>query len=366
MKAGTSSSLRLGPALISIFAFLAGIAAPAQPTSSARVQGVSAIEITVSDMDRAVDFYSRVLSFRKISDLEISGEAFEHLEGVFGLRVHVARMQLGQEQIELEEFLVPRGAPIPADSRSNDRWFQHIAIIVSDMDSAFSWLRHNKVQFASSGPQVLPAWNKNAAGIRAFYFKDPDDHPLEILQFPPDKGDPKWHRDPGHMFLGIDHSAIVVADTDVSLRFYCNLLGMRVVGESENYGTEQEHLNNVFGARLRITALRASSGPGIELLEYLAPRDGRPFLAKEAANDLVRRETEIVSDDLPYIFKSLSAAHATLISPSVVSLSPELGYTQAVEVRDPDGHVIRIHNGVSAANVKAAIGNRTAQKETLQ
>ena len=44
---------------------------------------------------------------------------------------------------------------------------------------------------------------------------------------------------------------------------------MRVAGESENYGPEQERLNNVFGAHLRITALRAASGPGIELLEYL-------------------------------------------------------------------------------------------------
>jgi catechol 2,3-dioxygenase-like lactoylglutathione lyase family enzyme len=352
--------------LIFVLALLAGGGLAGQSSTSARVQGVSAIEITVADMDRAVDFYSRVLSFRKVSDVEVSGEPFEHLEGVFGLRVRVVRMQLGQEQIELEEFLVPKGAPIPTDSRSNDRWFQHIAIIVSDMDSAFAWLRQNKVQFASSGPQVLPEWNKNAAGIRAFYFKDPDGHPLEILQFPPDKGDPKWRLSGSHLFLGIDHTAIVVADTDASLRFYRDVLGMRVVGESENYGTEQEHLNNVFGARLRITALRASSGPGIELLEYLAPRDGRPFLANEAANDVVRRATEIFSGDLASTFTSLAAAHATFISPGLVDLSPELGYTQAVELRDPDGHVIRIHNRVSAASAKPAIITQTAEKETVQ
>jgi hypothetical protein len=44
---------------------------------------------------------------------------------------------------------------------------------------------------------------------------------------------------------------------------------MRIAGESENYGPAQEHLNNVFGARLRITALRAFARPGVELLEYL-------------------------------------------------------------------------------------------------
>src|SRR5437867_5392198 len=151
------------------------------------VQGVDAIGITVSDMDRAVDFYSKVLTFEKVSDTEVAGENYEHLEGVFGLRMRVVRMRLGDEFIELAEYLVPKGRPIPIDSRSNDRWFQHIAIIVSDMDKAYAQLRQAKVEHASSGPQRLPDWNKNAVGISAFYFKDPDEHPIEILQFPPDR-----------------------------------------------------------------------------------------------------------------------------------------------------------------------------------
>jgi len=58
------------------------------------VQGVDAIGITVSDMDRAVDFYSKVLTFEKLSDTEVAGENYEHLEGVFGLRMRVVRMSL--------------------------------------------------------------------------------------------------------------------------------------------------------------------------------------------------------------------------------------------------------------------------------
>ena len=66
------------------------------------------------------------------------------------------------------------------------------------------------------------------------------------------------------LFLGIDHTAIVVGNTEASLKFYRDALGLQIAGTSENYGTEQEHLNNVFGARLRITSLRAGSGgPGI-------------------------------------------------------------------------------------------------------
>src|SRR5207237_8860382 len=164
------------------------------------------------------------------------------------------------------EYLAPRGRTIPEDARSNDRSFQHAALVVSDMDAAYARRRAAKVEHASSSPQRLPDWNANAGGIRAFYFKDPDRHVLEVLQFPRGKGDARWHRSDA-LFLGIDHTAIVVGDTETSLRFYRDALGMRVAGASENWGTEQEHLNAVFGAHLRITTLRAPSGPGIELLE---------------------------------------------------------------------------------------------------
>jgi catechol 2,3-dioxygenase-like lactoylglutathione lyase family enzyme len=157
------------------------------------VNGVDAIGLTVSDLDRSVEFYSTVLQFQKVSETEVDGDSYEHLTGVFGLRARIARMRLGGESIELTEFLAPRGRPAPVDARSNDRWFQHVAIIVSDMDRAYQWLREHKVQHASPGPQLLPAWNRNAGGIRAFYFRDPDGHPLEVLSFPQDKGNAKWH-----------------------------------------------------------------------------------------------------------------------------------------------------------------------------
>ena len=78
----------------------------------------------------------------------------------------------------------------------------------------------------------------------------------------------------------------MVLSTQTSLKFYRDLLGLKLVGESMNSGTEQEHLNNVAGARLRISGLRAATGPGIEFLEYLTPRDGRPAPKDTRANDL--------------------------------------------------------------------------------
>lgn len=311
------------------------------PKTVPLVEQVGAIGMTVSDMDASIDFYARVLSFEKVSDVEVTGEDYERLQGVFGLRMRVVRMRLGGEFLELTEYLTPKGRPVPVDSRSNDRWFQHIAIITSDMDKAYALLRQNKVEHASTGPQRLPDWNKNAGGIRAFYFRDPDKHWLEILQFPGGKGDAKWQRK-DRLFLGIDHTAIVVGNTEASLKFYRDVLGLQVAGTSENYGTEQEHLNNVFGARLRITSLRAGSGgPGIEFLEYLAPRDGRPFPSDERANDLFHWQTTLMIGAVDIAAQSLIQKKYLFVSPGVIALSePQLGFSKGVLVRDPDGHVM--------------------------
>jgi catechol 2,3-dioxygenase-like lactoylglutathione lyase family enzyme len=312
------------------------------PVTSATVTAVESVGMTVSDMERALQFYVDVLQFRPLSDVEVVGQAFEHLQGVFGVRMRVVRLSLGDEVIELTEYLAPRGRPIPSDARSNDRSFQHIAIIVRDMDEEYAWLRQHRVQHASTGPQTIPEWNVGAAGIRAFYFRDPDGHTLEVLSFPPDKGAMKWqHKD--RLFLGIDHTAIVVEDTDASLQFYRDLLGMEVAGASENYGTEQEHLNNVFGARLRITSLKAAAGPAIELLEYLTPRDGRPYPADLRANDIAHWQTRLTTTNAEAAVGRLRGAGVPFVSPGLIGLpADELGFRRGALVRDPDGHAMQL------------------------
>ena len=344
MKAHPSSLIKRLALALWLAAFLPSPAllSAQQPSARAFVEAVESVGFTVADMDRSVDFFTRVLTFQKVSDVEVAGEEFERLQSIFGLRMRIVRLTLGEDTIELTEYLAPKGRPFPADSRGNDRWFQHIAIIVSDMDRAYQVLRENKVAHASTGPQTLPEWNKNAAGIKAFYFRDPDGHYLEILQFPPEKGDPKWQRK-DRLFLGIDHTAIVVGDTETSLKFYRDVLGFEVIGGSENYGTEQEHLNNVFGARLRITTLRTAAGPAIEFLEYLSPRDGRPYPPDARSNDLVHWQTRLVARDAAAAAERLRQGKAAFISPGLVRLTTEdLPFTQGVLIRDPDGHALAL------------------------
>jgi catechol 2,3-dioxygenase-like lactoylglutathione lyase family enzyme len=317
MKAHRSEGLKQPPALL-IALLVACVFATTQDVARAdgppAVRAVSRVGFTVDDMDRSIDFYTSVLNFKKTSDRELLGNDIERLFGVFGARLRVVHLQLGDETLELTEYLAAeqRGRPVPRDSRSNDRWFQHIAIVTCDIDRAYGQLCAHHVHHASTAPQRLPDWNKNAAGIRAFYFRDPDDHVLEVIQFPPGKGDPRWQTKPG-LFQGIDHTAIVVGDTEQSLAYYRDALGLKIVGGSENYGTEQAHLNNVYDAHLRITTLATpGGGPKIELLEYLSPRDGRPYPPDARPNDIFHWQTTLASDDV----------------------------TLSRLIRDPDGHAL--------------------------
>ncbi len=343
------AGMKLGKAIFSLwFLVFLGLWVPmafAQQQVGGRVKAVASIGMTVSDMDRSVEFYSEALSFKKLSDVELEGAEYEQLMGVFGLRIRVVRMQLGDQFIELIQYIAPSdGKPIPIDSHSNDLWFQHFAIVVSDMDKAYEHMRKYKIRQISTSPQTLPESNKPAAGIRAFKFKDPDGHPLELLWFPAGKGDPRWHRPTEELFMGIDHTAIGVNNVEASLKFYRDLLGMNVVGGSLNIGTEQEHLDNVFGARVRVVALRPPiQPPGIEFLKYEKPSAGRPIALDVRANDLMHWQTTLIVEDVEAVAQRLRENSIRFVSDRVRTLPDDkLGFKKGVIVFDPDGHAIEL------------------------
>lgn len=308
----------------------------------AQVTRVESIGITVKDMERSLHFYTEVLGFKKVSDKEYIGETYEKLQGVFGLRIRVARLQMGDEYIELTDYLTAGGRSIPEDAKSNDLFFQHIAIVVSDMEKAYRQLRKYHVEHVSTSPQTLPSTIPAAEGIKAFYFHDPDNHNLELIWFPKGKGLAKWQQPTGKLFLGIDHTAIGVSSTEASHIFYEQLLGIGRKGDSWNKGTEQEHLNNVEGASLHITGYRVNGGPGIEFLQYINPGPGKPFPAGSRSDDIWHWQTTLLVEDAVSLFKKLQAAGSSFISRELVHHLENRTQTLSFIVRDPDGHALLI------------------------
>ena len=278
-----------------------------QPPETPRVD---AVEIVVRDLPAEKRFYEQALHFSDEGERSVTAGESE-------------RLTLGDQHVDLITY-DRSGRSISVAAKSNDRDFQHVAIIVSDMNRAWAWVRRFPIRVVSRKPQVLPTWNPNAGGIAAVYFRDPEGHPLELLHFPPDKGAAQWHAT-SPLFLGIDHTAISVTNSAASTRFY-EALGLTVKGHSNNYGIEQARLSGVTGAHVAITAVRLQSAPGVEFLQYLNPIVSQPP-ERAAVDDLVATRTLIVTPKTALL---------------CASLQPVARTNGSCIVRDPDGHLVEL------------------------
>lgn len=306
-------------------------------TKNIQVQNIRAISSTVSNIERSQRFYTQALSFKLVSDLTFEGNYYSELAAIEPTKIRIVTLQLGDEVIELMQYLDVSGKSIPQDSQSNDLWFQHLAVVVSDIDRAYDHLKSFAIEPISGGLQTLPN------GIRAFKFKDPDGHDLEIIWFPPKLSKVKWQQNTEEIFLGIDHSAISIASTEQSLEFYRDLLGMEVEESNINSGKIQAQLDGLSEAKVRVTATRPKQkGLGIELLDYIVPGTGRPFPDDWQSYDIATMQVQLVVDDIKSAVNTLRKNGVKFISPKIVNFPDSYPYRQGCAVKDPNGHVMML------------------------
>lgn len=299
-----------------------------------RVLRLLRISRTVADLGRASAFYRDALDFHVTGASAFDGSAWVELMGVHGTRAASMTMRLGAQEVELVAF-DPPGKPYPHASDSADLWFQHIAIVVSDMDAAYKQLRRHPFRpITVGGPQQLPP---GSGSVIAYKFRDQDGHPLELIQFPAGSGNAAWQQK-GAVFLGIDHSAIDVGDLEQSIDFYTGALGFDVASRTVNSGPVQQHLD---GAREDVVAVVAlqpvtPGAPHVELLAYRKP-PGRPISLDARSDDIFADRLVLQVGNLARLTALLRARNVEFVSPRVVALSP---CQQAVLIRDPTGHLL--------------------------
>ena len=260
-----------------------------QPT----IARIASFTLNVRDLDRAIDFYMRALSFGLQTRTDTS-----------------AILTLGAERLELVER--PYAAAYPSPRAANDPWFQHFAIAVADMDAAYAQLAGLSPEpITRGGPQLLPP---STGSVTAFKFRDPDGHPLELSYVPSSRGRTGASAS-NAVFLGIDHSALAVGDLEASIQFYTDL-GFHIGDRLLNRGPEQSRLDGLEEACLDIvTMLTPEAGPHLELLHY---RDPPPPPART-----------IGSDDI-------AATHTIMVMTSGSKLDTASRHS------DPDGHWLNL------------------------
>jgi catechol 2,3-dioxygenase-like lactoylglutathione lyase family enzyme len=296
---------------------------------------IARISLTTANADELADFYETALGCERTRVDTLSGERFARLVGIEGARARAVVLNMGRQEVELIAFAQP-GKPYPFERASNDPWFQHMAIVVTDMRDAYFRLSKSlgwsPITFPA--PQRLPA---ASGGAIAFKFRDPEGHPLELLEFPPGDVPSVWRApDRAASSIGIDHSAIAIADTGRSVDFY-ELLGFAVGSRSHNAGIEQARLDGLVKPIVEVTALDLpmADPPHLELLQYHSPRS-QPKM-KLDSNDVAAARLVLQVDDLPRLARRLIAAGGEITLRGDVAPA---GSFSAASVSDPDGHAI--------------------------
>ncbi|MGH6670925.1 MAG: VOC family protein [Xanthobacteraceae bacterium] len=296
------------------------------------VDGLSRIVLICRDAGRLCEFYRRALGFTPIDDAPKADPDFAALIGLASGRASTLMMALGGQRVALVQ-VAPPGRPYPDHVAGYDLAFQHFAIVVFDMNSAFAALQRldGWTAISTGGPQTLP---DSSGGVAAFKFRDPEGHPLELLAFPPDKRPVRWAGQPGDTCQGIDHSAISVADTAKSIAFY-DRLGLRRFAGSHNAGAEQQRLDGLADAVVEVTALSPPMHrtPHVELLCYRGYCDRRKTISDPA---------EIAATQL--VFAVVREAFDGLVecNGEAICSGPVISQTGSSRVllRDPDGHLL--------------------------
>ncbi len=268
---------------------------PSEAAAAARhLSAIAGFRLVTADLPCLSGFYQDVLGFATDGPEETISRDEIRLLGLHGSGRRQA-LRLGAQSLAIEQF-DPPGRSYPVNGNAASLSFQHLALVVIDMAAAYQRVRET-VAISTCGPQHLPA---SSGGVHAYKFRDPDGHPLELLQFPDGFRPQAWRGKlaiAGQIGLGIDHSAISVADVNASAAFYGSL-GLEPGERTLNQGPTQQCLDNLLDVRVTVAPMQAAKGtPHLELLGYHTPRGaaGRALQANDvAATRIVWRGTRAV------------------------------------------------------------------------
>ncbi len=303
---------------------------------------IDRITLIVSDLEQAEDDYATLgCGFER-------RDAIEHsLTRVLGIPEASGRrslLRLGRQRVELLEFTDSMGRPYPCDSTSTDIWFQHLAIVVTEMTAAHQRVMANPRfrPISRAGPVRLPA---ESGGVTAFKFRDHDGHPLELIAFPEGRGASEWHHaDSTGPFLGIDHTAIGISDSRISTRFFSSVFGFSAGPSTENRGPEQAELDDVDGAQVSVTQLaKELPAPRMELLQYHAGKR-LPIPRDTASNDIAATHSVVQVASLDAAADALARCGRPLSSGDLMTLHGDI---PAALVSGPDGHRFLVEERVA-------------------
>jgi len=135
--------------------------------------------LTVSNLERSVDFYVRILGCTLIMAQEKTGGYLAEIVGYPGASVKMAHLSdpAGHHVIELFEYIVPEMVEAELEPRRIGN--AHLCFMVSDLDAVYDVIKDEGITFISGPVEVDTGANAGGAGL---YLRDPDGITMELFQ----------------------------------------------------------------------------------------------------------------------------------------------------------------------------------------
>ncbi|MFT4883036.1 MAG: catechol 2,3-dioxygenase-like lactoylglutathione lyase family enzyme [Natronomonas sp.] len=130
------------------------------------------IGITVSDLDRMLEFYHETLGLPVLDQFQVSGEAFATVTDIEDANGSFVHLDAGDVRLELVEY-----EPVGEDHTRpeiNQPGATHLALSVADADAAFESLPDSVERVG--GPRTTDS------GTRLGFVRDPDGNLVELLE----------------------------------------------------------------------------------------------------------------------------------------------------------------------------------------
>src|SRR6185312_4016005 len=103
-------------------------------------------------------FYKAAFGFVQTGEASVTEPAFAKLMGIPDVTARIITLRLGEQEIDLAGIR-PSGRSYPRAISGRSPLFQHFAIVVSDMATAYARLSEHTgwKPISTDGPQLLPA-----------------------------------------------------------------------------------------------------------------------------------------------------------------------------------------------------------------
>jgi catechol 2,3-dioxygenase-like lactoylglutathione lyase family enzyme len=135
--------------------------------------------ITVSDIERSLEFWRDVLGFELSHRAHQKGGLAEQITGVGGAEILIAVVKAPGHKIELLEYRAPSDRKQQNDRRPCDLGSIHVALTVDNLDAVLDAIAASGWKAAGT-PQTLTVGPN--AGKRVIYVRDPDGTTIELMQ----------------------------------------------------------------------------------------------------------------------------------------------------------------------------------------